>query len=143
MIYGMLYRKELNNTIKNIPNIDMMKNKKILITGSTGLIGSSIVDTLAWENVTNNSNIHIYAAGRNKEKVKERFKEFSDKGFFTFVEYDANKDLMFDMDVEYIIHGASNAHPIAYSAEPVETMIKTMLAENEIIEPKVGLLKVI
>ena len=52
MIYGMLYKKELNNTLKNIPNLDMLKNKKILITGSTGLIGSSIVDTLAWENVT-------------------------------------------------------------------------------------------
>ena len=52
MIYGMLYKKELNNTLKNIPNLDMLKNKKILITGSTGLIGSAIVDTLAWENVT-------------------------------------------------------------------------------------------
>ena len=134
MIYGMLYKKELNNTLKNIPNLDMLKNKKILITGSTGLIGSAIVDTLAWENVTNDSNIHIYAAGRNKEKVKERFKEFIDKGFFTFIEYDANKDLMFDMDVDYIIHGASNAHPIAYSEEPVETMISNFYGMNNLLK---------
>ena len=57
--------------IKNsIPNINILNNKSILITGSTGLIGSALIDMIIYLNIFFKSNIHIYAAGRDKNKIK-------------------------------------------------------------------------
>ncbi|GEP65538.1 dTDP-glucose 4,6-dehydratase [Clostridium beijerinckii] len=134
MEYNDKYNKNLQETIDNVFNVDFMKNKSILVTGSTGLIGSAIIDTLIYKNCIDNSNIHIYAAGRSKDRIQQRFSQFLDKDFFTSVLYDANKELDFDFDVDYIIHGASNAHPLAYSEQPVETMISNFCGMNNLLK---------
>lgn len=134
MIYNSLYNQNLDETLNNIPNINFLKNKGILITGATGLIGSAITDTLIYANIVKDLNIHIYAAGRSKERVRQRFERFFDKEFFEFVKYDATRDLEFDFNVDYIIHGASNAHPIAYSKQPVETMIGNFCGLNNLLK---------
>ncbi len=134
MLYSALYKQNLKETINNIHNIDELKNKSILITGSNGLIGSAIIDTLIYKNIFENSNIHIYAAARNANKVRHRFGEFFNEEFFTFVKYEATSNLKFDFNVDYIIHGASNAHPIAYSLQPVETMISNFYGMNNLLE---------
>lgn len=133
MIYNVQYKQNLKDTINNIPNFNMLNNSSILITGVNGLIGSAIVDTLIYKNLIENSNIHIYAAGRSKDKVYKRFSQYIDADFFTYVNYDANCDLNFDFNVDYLIHCASNAHPVAYSEQPVETMISNFCGINNLL----------
>ncbi len=134
MKFNESYIKDLEETINNIQGICLLNNKKVLITGSTGLIGSAIIDTLIWNNLKNKSNIQVYAAGRNKEKAKYRFGDVFNQGFFNFLDYDASKDITFDIDFDYIVHCASNAHPIAYSKTPVETMVTTFYGTNKILQ---------
>jgi nucleoside-diphosphate-sugar epimerase len=98
----------------------MLKNKSVLITGATGLIGSAIVDTLIYANRAKNFDINIFATSRDIDKLRKRFEKYSNDKLLTFVKYDASRDLNFGFKVDYIIHGASNAHPIVYSLEPVE-----------------------
>ena len=120
--------------IKNsIPNINILNNKSILITGSTGLIGSALIDMIIYLNIFFKSNIHIYAAGRDKNKIKKRFNKYYNEELFTIVNYDSNLDINFDFKVDYIIHAASNAHPLAYSKEPVETMISNFIGVNNLL----------
>lgn len=128
------YNENLQETVKNIPNIDRLKDKSILITGATGLIGSAIVDTLIWGNLMNKSNIKLYVAGRNKDKMISRFGHLFSEDFLKFVEYDANHELEFKFDVDYILHGASNAHPIAYSQKPVETMLSNFYGMYNLLQ---------
>lgn len=111
---------------------EKLKEKKILVTGATGLIGSAIVDTLVYMNQTMNYRMEIFAAGRTVEKLEKRFE--SEKDEIRFVSYDASKEFTFEETVDYIIHCASNAHPAAYTKYPVETMTANMFGTQQLLE---------
>lgn len=111
----------------------MLNNKSILVTGATGLIGSALIEFLIYLNVSFGSNIKIYAAGRDEEKIKNRFNEHYYEKFFIFVKYDSNKDIKFDFNLDHSIHEASNAHPLIYAKEPVETMISNFIGLNNLL----------
>lgn len=51
---------------------EKIHNKTVLISGSTGMIGSLLVHVL----LNRKENIHIIALGRNVEKAQNRFKEY-------------------------------------------------------------------
>lgn len=113
ILQSKLYQKDIKNSLSSVLNIDELNNSKILITGATGLVCSAIVDVL----INACLNIIVYVAGRSKKKVYKRFDRK-----VVFVQYDATNPITFDVDVDYIIHGASNASPNLYVNEPVETM---------------------
>jgi nucleoside-diphosphate-sugar epimerase len=111
----------------------VLNNKSILITGASGLIGSAIIDTLIYKNMIENSGIRIYATGRYEENIYQRFGKFTDADFFSYIKYDANSNIDFDLNIEYIIHSAGNAHPMVYSLQPVETMISNFYGINNLL----------
>lgn len=113
ILQSKLYQEDIRYSLSNVPKIEELKNSRILITGATGLVCSAIVDLL----ISTDLNITVYAASRTEKKVIERF-----DGKVKFLPYDATKPIAFDADVDYIIHGASNASPNLYLDEPVETM---------------------
>lgn len=55
------------NSLKRVLEVVSESNKAFLITGSSGLIGSCLVDLLMLANQEGRNN-HIFALGRNKEK---------------------------------------------------------------------------
>ena len=105
--------EDTKKSLSSILKLEALGNSNLLITGATGLVCSSIIDLL----ISSDLNITVYAAGRSEQKVIERF-----EGKVKFVQYDATQPISFDLDVDYIIHGASNASPNLYINEPVETM---------------------
>lgn len=117
------YASDLEKELKNT-DLDFLRGKSILITGSTGLICSALVDMLLFGNKHFNTEIHIFAAGRNEEKIRQRF-DFSG-GDISFFEYDALKPLESSEHFDYIVHGASNASPELYVSQPVETMLSNI-----------------
>lgn len=54
---------------------ELLRCKNILITGATGLIGSSLGKTLLQWNEQENLNLHILALVRSYEKAQEVFHE--------------------------------------------------------------------
>jgi len=127
------YALNLEETIGNILEVECLKNRSVLVTGATGLIGSALVDTLIWWNKERNKNLTIYAAGRSEDKFRDRFSAFMDSKFLKFVQYDATSDVTFDFRVDYIIHAAGNAHPMAYTSDPVGTMLSNLIGTNNLL----------
>lgn len=125
------YVDDLKNTINQVINIEKLKNTSILITGATGTIGSFIVDTLLQYNAEADAKIVVYAAGRNIMRMREKFGE--KKGLF-FLPYDLDKQIVFDVCPEYIIHAAGNAFPRAFSRNPVGTIIGNVLGTYALLE---------
>ncbi len=120
---------------KNLP-YEKMKNKSFLITGATGMIGSYLVDVLMRMNQLMGSNILIYALGRSMEKTKARFASYLDDSHFSFVSYDMSKELL-EKDfasASYIIHLASNTHPLAYSGDPIGTILPNVIGTNYLLD---------
>lgn len=121
-MYSKLYSDSIRKIQDAIPNIKHLRNKKILVTGASGLICSALIDFLMYLN-TEGYYIKVYAAVRNVEKAHKRFDDYEDVPEFNILEYDAEKSIGFDVDCDFIVHGASNANPDTYSKFPVETMV--------------------
>lgn len=115
---------------------EKLSNSSILISGATGLIGSFIVDVILHRNQKFNMQCHIYALGRNKERALSRFKYASDSSLFTFVASDINQPLndSISKDIGYVIHLASNTHPVDYATKPIETISTNILGTMNMLD---------
>ncbi len=122
MKYNKDYFDDVRLAIEAVPDITALFNKKIFITGSTGMICSAVVEILALLNKEKNAGIKIILAGRNKERIAERFKGLLEEDDFEFCEYDMTKTMGIAADADYIIHGAGNADPAKITGFPVETV---------------------
>ena len=119
------YIEDIKNVL-SVDGIEELKGKSFLITGATGLLGTHLVDALMAL-----GDVKVYAVGRNKERAAERFGEYFENPLFEFIEQDVCTPFASDLQVDYIIPGASNTHPTAYSQYPVETiMINIKGCEN-------------
>lgn len=86
--------------------MNLFKNKTVLITGATGLIGSHLIKRLMQF-----PNVHIIALGRSLEKLETVFDEFLTSENLNLVEQDiAIRKPFLSQTVDFIFHAAS---PIA------------------------------
>ena len=51
MRYNTVYRDDIREAIRVIPNVSTLRGKSILITGGTGIIGSAAADLLIFLNL--------------------------------------------------------------------------------------------
>lgn len=123
-----LYKTALQK-IKPAVEVD---NKSFLITGASGLIGSCLIDLLMTANKVFHN--HVYALGRSKAKLQNRFNDYLESSFFHILEQDIRTPLSDELHFDYIIHGASNADPISYAKYPAETMLTNMEGGINILE---------
>lgn len=128
-----LYCEDLSSTTEHVVGIEQLKNSRILITGTTGTIGSYLVDTLVWYNQHKKAGIQIFAAGRDVRCMQQRFSQEEDTGL-TFLAYDMLQEIAFDEEVDYVIHAAGNAHPAAFCTNPTETIIGNVQGTYRLLE---------
>lgn len=131
-IYVNQYLSFIDNVIKD-DIYQNFKNKKFLITGATGMIGSFMVDVLIRLNEKKNYNNEIYALGRSQDRAKRRFSKYFKNEQFHFIEQDVINPLDSEVDFDYIIHAASNANPKLYAQEPVETLFGNFIGMSNIL----------
>ena len=118
---------------ENLP-WDKLSGKNLLLTGASGLVGTVLVDALMKKNRDDNLNVKIFAAGRNEKIAAERFADYLGDKNFEFVKLDVNEPIKDDLPVDFIIHAASNTHPLLYSTEPVSTMTTNILGTHNLLE---------
>ena len=70
----------------------------------------------------NNIDYHIYASGRDENRVKTLFSKYQDSKYFHFLKYDVTEPLKSTIDFHFIIAAASGANPTLYSTDPVGVM---------------------
>ncbi len=122
------------NTIK-MDCFDGLKSSNILITGSTGLVGSCIVDFLMYLNKYFEYNINIYAITRFPNKARKRFNSYVNCCNLHILECDLNKEIPnINTNIDYIFHAASNTHPELYAKNPVETMCINFIGTLNILK---------
>ncbi|MBQ8924610.1 MAG: NAD-dependent epimerase/dehydratase family protein [Lachnospiraceae bacterium] len=116
---------------------DKLKGKNLAISGATGMIGSFLVDVLMYRNEYYNQDVTVYAFGRNEEKAKNRFGIYFDNGNFKFVKHDINtpiEEKICGNRVDYIVHAASNTHPVAYASDPIGTISANVIGTNNLLD---------
>lgn len=134
MRYSDNYLQSLDRIKLNQEDINKLYSKNILITGASGLVCSALIDMFIWMNRKYMLNMNICAAGRNKERINRRFSIWKENYDYYFFQYDALLPLSDGIVADYIIHGASNANPMAYFFEPVETMLANFDGIKNLLE---------
>ncbi|MDR0307804.1 MAG: NAD-dependent epimerase/dehydratase family protein [Chitinispirillales bacterium] len=129
-----LYIKDMRDTIDVPLPWDKLNGARILITGAGGLISSFLVDCLMYRNSVHKANISVHALCRNEEKARKRFGSYEKNENFYLIIQDVCDSLNSNLDFDYIIHAASNAHPLAYATAPVETMKANLLGSINLLE---------
>lgn len=115
MINNSLYLGDLNSILKVNCDWSLLKNKTVLITGANGQIGTVLVDSLLLLDNKFHLNIHLLLLSRNVPL------SFVPKNV-EWIKHDINNPLFLENRVDFIIHAASNTHPLQYSRYPVETI---------------------
>ncbi|WP_278742046.1 NAD-dependent epimerase/dehydratase family protein [Mitsuokella jalaludinii] len=115
---------------------EKLHDKSILISGATGLIGSFLVDVIMNKNLYDTLNCRIYALGRNEKKAYNRFQLFWNSPLFTFISYDINEKMKCHdfSKVDYVLHLASNTHPMAYATDPIGTITTNVIGLKNMLD---------
>ena len=114
---------------------EKLQNKSMLISGATGLLGSFLVDVLMTKN-EEGLNCKVYALSRNAQKAHNRFSKWNNNPLLQFISYDIKKPLeRNDLgDVDYVLHMASNTHPMQYSTDPIGTIITNIIGVQNMLD---------
>ena len=114
---------------------EKLHGKSVLISGATGLLGSFLVDVILQKN-TQGLNCTVYALGRSKAKAEERFSKWWGEKCLVFLPYNVN-DSFFRGDigpVDYVLHLASNTHPMLYSTDPIGTITTNIIGLKNMLD---------
>lgn len=117
-IFEVLEKKEL---------FDIFRNKKILITGATGLIGSMLIKVLHEANEQYNLSTQIIGQIRNQEKAGNIFGNLMNVCDIHFV-------VESDIECDYIVHTASPTASKFFINNPVETIKTSVIGTMDILE---------
>ncbi len=114
---------------------DRFEGKTVMLSGATGLIGSFLVDVLM-EKCLHGLNCKIYALSRDENKFRSRFVKYTYDNRLEYVKYDANEPLTLDeiVTVDYILHLASNTHPLMYSTDPIGTITTNVFGLKNLLD---------
>ena len=132
-----LYQEDLRRiaTASFIP-WDRLKDTSLLISGATGMIGSCLIDAILLLNQECGLNCTIYAISRDAQKAKERFEGWRETFLIQYIEGDVNKPIPFPegKSCDYVLHLASNTHPVAYATDPIGTITTNILGTKNMLD---------
>lgn len=136
-----LYENQLYiEDLDYVRNLDLpweqLSNKRILISGATGLVGSFLVDVLMRKNELDSLNVTVYALCRNASKAESRFSYWKHSHQIKFVYCDINNPFnKFESEtIDFVIHLASNTHPIQYSTDPIGTITTNIIGLRNMLD---------
>lgn len=110
---------------------EKLKNKTIMITGASGMVGSYMLYVLLMLNDEKHYGIKVDAVMRNVNKLPEEVRNRED---VNVVVADVTKDIPDVGDIDYIIHAASPASPLIMQNQPVETIAANTIGTFKTLE---------
>lgn len=119
-----ILKEDLQRIVKKDINWDALKNKSVMVTGASGMVGSYFVRTLLELNESKDMGIKVIGVVRNVKKVSADIK---DNSYVEILSHDVTKPFDYKGNVDYIIHAASPASPSIMKNDPVGTVAANTL----------------
>lgn len=128
------YMDALEELCRRSDRWKMLKGKSILIAGATGTVGSALADFLMYLNEKQGAEIDVYAMGRSTEKLEKRFAPHLKSARFHTVVQDVTRPLPAGKRYAYLVHAATDAHPVAFAQKPVDILDTNYLGAKNMLE---------
>lgn len=129
-----MYQEEINSILAEPYKWEKFRNKTVLLTGASGAIGQVIVDVIMKLNREHNYYCQMIAVSRNLEKAKRIFSDYWKDNCFTYFSYDITEEINIEQKIDYIIHAASNTHPLLYAKDPIGTITANTLGTYQLMK---------
>ncbi len=97
--------------------MEKFREKTVLITGASGMIGSHVAEALIKEGAD------IVALGRSKEKLSDIYAKHIIDGRVKIIAQDISEPIKCDTNVDYIFHAASPMEGKVISNRPLDVII--------------------
>ncbi len=123
-----LYLEDLNRACEGLGDASALAGRRVLITGITGMIGACLADMLSLLNEKHGLGMALYGVSRRPEAFAARFPGV------TLLPVDLNSPARELPEADFIVHAASNAHPAAFSTDPVGTMLCNLRGTLTLLE---------
>lgn len=135
-IENRIYKEDLDYVCScNFINWGKLKNKTILITGATGLIGSTIINSLLYYSYKNDFPLKVLGLVRDIDKSQKMFEnQLNQCDNLSFISGDVCNCLDIPENVDYIIHTACPTRSKFFVENPVETIETIVNGTNNILK---------
>lgn len=129
-----LVEKDINDFVRSGCSCDFLRNKCVLITGATGLVGSVLTKCLLALDASLGLSLRIVCQVRNIAKAQMVFEEQFDKIKWIVVDIDAISVSDVESDIDYIIHLANPTASKYFITHPVETFNSIVDGTKNVLE---------
>ncbi len=119
-----ILREDLERIIAEDISWEKLKNRTVLITGASGMVGIYMLQVLTMLNDKHNYHIQVLAMVRNVQKLPAEILERED---VTAICHDVTNPFEYEGEIHYVIHAASPASPLIMQNHPVETIAANTL----------------
>lgn len=129
-----ILNEDINDFVKECTYWAKFKNKRVAVTGATGLIGSILVKCLDVLNVKYDLDMAIFCIVRNTDKARDMFASFSSVNIVSINDFLSADSIWIEGKLNYLIHAAAPTSSTFFANNPVETfdgvveMTKNVLA---------------
>lgn len=123
-----MYLEDLNRAAAGLGDVRALRGARVLITGVTGMVGAGLADMLSLLNERQGLGMALYGVSRRPQAFVSRFPGA------TLLAADLNDPAVRLPEADFAIHAASNAHPAAFSADPVGTMLCNLRGTQTLLE---------
>ncbi len=130
------YREDVERVASLSLPWEKLQNSSVLISGATGLLGAFLIDVIMWRNKNVNQKCDVYALSRNMARAEKRFGYCMASPFFHFIAHDINQSLKGRItdNIDYVLHLASNTHPMAYATDPIGTITTNIIGLKNLLD---------
>ncbi len=129
-----LYQRELEYLCGAPLPWEKLEGKRILLSGATGMIGKCLVDLLMLRNQRAGQPIRVAALSRKEESARARLGEYWSLPSFQYICCDVNKGIPECGQADYIIHAASNTHPLQYAQDSIGTIASNIIGTKNMLD---------
>ena len=117
-------------------NIENLKNRKLLITGANGLIGSFLCDFLVFLNIRFDANIEIIGTSYSKPNKAKRIEHLIEQKEIRYFSWDCSKNIeeSLDSDIDTIIFCSGYGQPGKFLKDMKKTALINTIGPVNLLE---------
>lgn len=132
-----LYLQQIETISKADLPWEKAEGKTILLSGATGMIGKCLIDILMKHNDGQSDPakaIRITALSRREDTARSRLAQYWDRPDFRYTACDVNEKIPAVGDADFIIHAASNTHPLQYANDSIGTIASNIIGTKNLLD---------